>query len=452
MNTRTFMIKMKFFYLSKFWICLVPAVVLLTGCKSPGTDKRPNIIIILADDLGYGGLSCYGNDSINTPYLDFLAENGIRFTDFHSNASVCTPTRAALLTGRYQQRSGLEGVIYARGETRQTGLALSELTLAEILKENGYSTGIIGKWHLGYRDQYNPVHQGFDEFYGFRSGNVDYHSHYDNTGVYDWWHNLDSVYEEGYVTDLISSHSIEFVKNHRNDPFFLYVAHEAPHVPFQGRKDPAYRFPDKDFTYYGPVEDRHRAYREMVEVMDESIGELINTLEQLQIDEHTLIFFCSDNGAILPYGDNGPLRGEKGSLWEGGHRVPGIAYWKGKINSSVSDETVLTFDLFPTALSIANIPYPEYKVPDGMDISSLLFNSEELPDRYLFWRYRDQKVSRGGPWKLMIDQSDTLLFNLEQDPGETRNIRDQFPEIAETLLNQLESREMEIDTVNMKTL
>jgi arylsulfatase A-like enzyme len=186
-------------YLWPIWL----APLFFGACNGtfPSDSVRPNIIVIMADDLGYGGIGCYGEPSIKTPNIDALARNGLRFTDFHSNAPVCTPTRAALLTGNYQQRSGLEGVIYVRGEAREAGLDPSQITIAELLKNNGYATGIMGKWHLGYNKEFNPVHHGFDEFYGYVSGNVDYHSHYDNAGIYDWWHNLDSIQEEGYVTD-----------------------------------------------------------------------------------------------------------------------------------------------------------------------------------------------------------------------------------------------------------
>src|SRR5690554_6586325 len=173
-------------------LCLIGiASLLFWKCKeSPQTAAvRPNIIVIMADDLGYGGIGCYGEPHVNTPNLDEMARNGIRFTDFHSNGPVCSPTRAALLTGNYQQRSGLEGVIYVKGETREVGLDTNQLTIPKLLKKNGYQTGLMGKWHLGYKEEFNPVVHGFDEFYGYLSGNIDYHSHYDNAGIYDWWHN-----------------------------------------------------------------------------------------------------------------------------------------------------------------------------------------------------------------------------------------------------------------------
>ncbi|MDH3650279.1 MAG: sulfatase-like hydrolase/transferase, partial [Saprospiraceae bacterium] len=372
-------------------------LVLTVACQQKFAESaeanRPNIVLIMADDLGYQGITCYGNSEIRTPHLDALAHDGIQFTDYHSNGSVCSPTRAALMTGRYQQRSGLEGVIYARGPTRQTGLDTLEITLPELLRANGYATGIAGKWHLGYQPEYNPIHHGFDEFRGYISGNIDYHSHYDNTGVFDWWHDLDTVREDGYVTDLITEHAVNFIKTNHNVPFFLYVSHEAPHVPFQSRTDPAYRFTDNDFTYYGPVEDQNRAYKEMIEIMDEGIGKITSTLEELDLTNNTLIVFVSDNGAES-FGHNGDLHGDKGSLYEGGHRVPALVYWKSTIQPAVTDEMVMSFDWMPTFLSLASAGTPQSHHLDGVDLSPLLLERKALPQRNLFWKYRDQAAIR----------------------------------------------------------
>ncbi|MFW6103953.1 MAG: sulfatase-like hydrolase/transferase [Bacteroidota bacterium] len=424
------------------------SLAFLLGCVSEKEKQKPNVIIIMADDLGYGDLSCYGSEYIQTPNIDSLSEHGLTFTDYHSNSSVSTPTRAALLTGRYQQRSGLEGVIYVRGETRQTGMAPSEITFADVLKDAGYTTGIMGKWHLGYKKKFNPVHQGFDEFYGYLSGNIDFHSHYDNAGIYDWWHNLDTIREEGYVTDLITDHSVEFIRENKDKPFLLYIPHEAPHVPFQGRNDTAYRYPDRDFSYLGPVEDTAATYREMVEVMDEGIGRVMKTLRDLDLEEETFVVFCSDNGAR--FGSNGNLRGDKGTLWEGGHRVPAVAYWKGKIEPGRIDELAVSFDLFPTMLSITNTKKPDTLNLDGMDLSPLLFQGETLPERTVVWRYRGEKAVRKGPWKLMITESDTLLFDLETDRDESNDLARENPGKVEELLN--EYRQWKADVVKGVTM
>lgn len=426
----------------------------LFSCSETPSDQtaQSNIVLIMADDLGYGGLSSYGDPGYQTPNIDRLAREGLKFTNFYANASVCTPTRAALLTGRYQQRSGLEGVIYVSRETRQTGLEQSEITIAELLINAGYQTGIMGKWHLGYKEEFNPVNQGFDQFYGFVSGNVDYHSHYDNSGVFDWWHNADSLHEEGYSTDLITQHSIDFIEDNKDQPFFLYVPHEAPHVPFQGRNDPAYRFSNNEFTYYGPVEDRHRAYADMMTAMDEGVGRIVEKLEEEGLQENTLVLFISDNGGLAEYGSNGPLRGSKGSLWEGGIRVPGIAWWPENIEPGETSQPAITIDLLPTFLELAKAEKPDTLNFDGVNLSPLLFNGDQLPERNLFWRYRNQKAVRNGPWKLMISEADTMLFNLELDITEQNDISGENPQRVGNLVKSLEAWERDVMSgVNLKT-
>ncbi len=436
------------------FIVLGFTVMNFLGCQDkvkPLYKPKPNIIIILADDLGYGGVGCFGNTRIETPNIDDLATNGIKLTDFHSNGSVCTPTRAALLTGNYQQRSGLEGVIYVKGKTREVGLDTSLVTIAEVLKNNGYATGIMGKWHLGYRKEFNPVHHGFDEFYGYLSGNIDYHSHYDNAGIYDWWHNLDSISEKGYVTDLITDHSVDFIDKNNGQPFFLYISHEAPHVPFQGRNDPAYRFPNTEFSYYGPTEDKIATYKEMVEIMDEGIGKVMEALRRNNLEENTLVFFLSDNGAE-EFGDNGNLNGDKISLLEGGHRVPAIAYWKNKIKPGVSSETLISMDLAPTVLSLAGSEIPKETEFDGIDFSNTLIKGNPIGQRTLFWRYLDQKAVRENQWKLLISENDTVLYDLEKDIMESSNLSNGHENILEDLIGKLEIWERDVKPQNaMKT-
>ncbi len=211
-------------------------VVILSFLVLPGTAQKksdqPNIILIMADDLGYGDIACFGSDFIQTPVLDKMASEGIKFTDYHSNGAVCTPTRAALMTGNYQQRSGLEGVIFAQADKRIYGISTSEKTMAEIFKDAGYKTGMFGKWHLGYNKEFNPTYHGFDEFYGYVSGNVDYISHRDGIGIYDWWQNTDLSYDKGYVTDLITDEALKFMEENKEQPFLLYLPHEAPHFPY----------------------------------------------------------------------------------------------------------------------------------------------------------------------------------------------------------------------------
>ena len=404
----------------------------------------------MADDLGYEGIGCFGNDSIETPALDQMAKNGMLLTDYHSNGAVCSPTRAAMLTGKYQQRVGLEGVIYARGPTRQAGLDTTVSTLSKVLAQNGYQTLLSGKWHLGYAASFNPIHHGFDQFYGYVSGNIDFHSHYDNTGVFDWYHNLDTIQEQGYVTDLITRHALHFLDAHQSEPFFMYIPHQAPHVPFQGRSDPPYRFRDNEFTYYGPVKDRKRAYREMIEVMDEGIGQILNRVDELGLAGRTLIVFVSDNGAET-FGHNGSLRGAKGSLYEGGHRVPAIVQWKGHIEGGTqSDATIMSFDWMPTFLTLAQIDLDHLKL-DGQDISRHLLEHADLPPRTLFWKYRNQLAVRDGPYKLMISEQDTVLFNLDVDLNEQKDISEEEVQIQEELTGAAKDWISEMEMVSQKT-
>jgi arylsulfatase A-like enzyme len=417
--------------------------------------QRPNIVFIMADDLGYDDVGCIGNDAIRTPHNDDLAARGMTLTDYHANAPVCTPTRAALITGRYQQRSGLEGVIYVRGETRQTGLDPDEYSMAEALQNAGYATAVFGKWHLGYKKQFNPLHHGFDEFRGYVSGNVDYHSHVDNSGIPDWWHNLEKITEEGYVTDLVSAHADRFIREHSDDPFFVYVAHEAPHWPNQGRDDKADRFPgENDFPSRGSRTDRKAAYKEMVEAMDDGVGRIVETLRDLDLEENTLIVFCSDNGAVDDVGDNADLRGSKGDCFEGGHRVPAVACWPGRIEpGSVTDQTVLSMDWFPTFLELSEADVTRPRPLDGVDVSEVMLERAGLDERAVFWRYGKQKAARRGRWKLMLVEEEHMLFDMETDPQETTDLSSQHPDIARDLAAKLDAWEEDVMTgVELRTV
>jgi arylsulfatase A-like enzyme len=407
------------------------AAVVTGGCveaisSSEASANKPNIIVILADDLGYGDLSCYGNERIRTPNIDSLAAGGMKFTDFHSNCPVCSPTRAAFLTGRYQQRSGVEGVVTAKGH-REKGLLQKETTFAEVLKRAGYATAIFGKWHVGYQVRYNPAKQGFDEFGGYVSGNVDYISHIDQVGYKDWWRNTDEVEVEGYTTDLITEYGVDFIKRKKGGPFCLYLAHEAPHYPYQGRGDKAERAVGNPRAFPGR-KDKAQAYKEMVEIMDEGIGRIVETVKRAGLERRTFIFFFSDNGATA-LGSNGSLRGHKGGVFEGGQRVPAIAYWPGRIKAgSVTDETAIGMDLFATMASIAGAEIPRGLELDGVDLSGVLFGNGELEERTLFWRYKDQKAVRKGAWKLVVvpvknsAKVNVSLFNLADDLGETEDL------------------------------
>ncbi|MCP4260922.1 MAG: sulfatase-like hydrolase/transferase [Planctomycetes bacterium] len=432
----------------KFAIGGAAAVVIPNyGCSvnriSNVTVERPNIVLIMADDLGYGDIGCYGSKKIRTPHIDALAKGGLKFTDYHSNCPVCSPTRAALLTGRYQQRCGIEGVVTA-ARHRHTGMALEEVTFAEVLKSRGYATGIFGKWHVGYDVEFNPARQGFDEFIGYVSGNVDYHSHIDQAGFDDWWKNLQKVPEEGYCTDLITKHGVDFIERHKDEPFCLYLPHEAPHYPYQGRKDPPERLSGGRKGKKTKGQEIARAYKEMVEVMDEGIGRIVETIRRLDLERKTFIFFCSDNGATKN-GSNGVLAGYKGSLWEGGHRVPAVAYWPGRIKAgTTTDQTVIGMDLFATMMSIAGVKPPADPKLDGFDLLPMLTKGARLPKRMLFWRYRKEKAARKGPWKLLVQGNQSKLYNLGEDLGEKENLAKVRPDMVKALEDELAAWEQEV--------
>jgi len=422
---------------SVFLMGLVPA----SSAAERETAEKPNIIVILADDLGYGDTSTYGG-WIDTPHLDKLAAEGMKLTDFHSSGNVCSPTRAGLLTGRYQQRAGIPTVINADPNVaaHRLGLQTCEVTFAELLWQAGYSTAVFGKWHLGYSKRFNPLHHGFDRFRGYVSGNIDYISHYDRMGVYDWWEGLELIEEEGYSTHLITRHAVRFIEENTDRPFCLYVAHEAVHGPYQGPDDPAIRGPRAQRRPKGRPSgksDAKRAYRQMMEEMDKGIGQVVDTIERLGLADKTFVFFFSDNGAT-PLGSNGPLRGFKGSDWEGGHRVPAVAWWPGRIQAgSTSHQLAISIDLMPTMLALAGASVPEGHRLDGVDLSPVLFEGKSLGNRKLFW---NGNAMRDGPWKLIRrgrGAQGVGLYNLDEDLGEQDNLAEKYPQRVRQMLAEI---------------
>ncbi len=411
-------------------------------------NEPPNIVLIMADDMGYGDASCYGNTAYQTPAIDALAKQGMRFDDFHSSGTVCSPTRAGLLTGRYQQRAGVPGVIFAGfDQNRHHGLFPSEVTFSDLLKEAGYATAVFGKWHLGYHKRFNPTHHGFDRFRGYVSGNIDYISHFDRVEVEDWWDGIELVREEGYCTHLITQHAVEFIKQNRDRPFCVYVAHECPHSPYQGPGDPPVRGPKKQKPV--PKTDIPRAYREMMQEMDRGIGQVVAAIDQLGLAKRTLIFFLSDNGGT-PNGSNGALRGFKGQVWEGGHRVPAVARWPGRIESgSVCDEPCISIDVMPTMLELTGAKLPDGHKLDGTSLVPVLMKGTPLDDRPLFWDYRGRQAMREGAWKLVTGekgQKGVGLYNLEEDLGEKQNLAKRFPQRTEAMLKSIAAWQEEVNS------
>lgn len=423
-------------------------------------DRPPNFVVILADDLGYGDLGSYGHPSNRTPHLDRLAREGLRFTDFHSNGPMCSPTRAALLTGKYQHRFGkaFESALNDK-EDYDRGLPSGVPTIASTLRLAGYATGIYGKWHLGYRPPFMPPSYGFDDFRGLSSGDGDHHSHISRSGQPDWWHNDQLAGDSGYTAGLVTRYGIEFIERHQARPFFLYLPHLAIHFPWQGPRDRPHRLEGRDYhdlSKLGPMQSKDvgAKVREMVEALDDSVGRIVRALDERGLAGNTLVVFTSDNGGYLTYSggfhnisSNGPLRGQKTDVYEGGHRVPAIARWPGRIRPGLSDQTAMSFDLFPTLAELAGVGrlIPSLSL-DGVSLRSLLLDRRPLPARPLFWRMRDRKAVRQGDWKLVSNgPAEPQLFNLRQDVGETVDRSGAEPEIRARLLHYLARWEAAID-------
>ena len=407
---------------------------------------KPNIILILADDLGYGDLGCYGSEINETPHIDALAKGGLRFTDYHSAGAMCSPTRASILTGRYPQRFGrmFDGALSGTTQ-RDLGLPLEATTIAELLRKNGYATGCFGKWHLGYQAPLLPTRQGFDVFRGLVSGDGDFHTHIDRSGNKDWWHNDRIEMAEGYTTDLLTKYSVDFIEAHREEPFFLYLPHLAIHFPWQGPDDPPHRTAGKSWhkDKWGVIPDRGNVtphVKAMIESLDASVGAIVAALRKWDLEKDTVVVFTSDNGGYLTYGkdfrnisSNGPWRGQKMQLYEGGHRVPMIVSWPGRIPPGVTDELAHSNDLFPTLLGLSGADPVE---SDGVDLAPLWIGRKTLPKRDLFWRTLSHRAVRSGPWKLVMPLragAKSELYNLDDDPGEQRNVAKEKPAIVKKL-------------------
>lgn len=433
-------------------IIILQLSVLCASCtgKKESSELSPNIVLIMADDLGYGDISCYGNSTTHTPNIDLLAANGVRFTDFHSNGAVSSPTRAALMTGKYQQRTGVGGVITAKSH-REVGLSLSEITIAEELKKYGYHCGMFGKWHLGYPKEYNPTLQGFDEFAGYVSGNIDYHAHIDQEGYLDWWKGTKIENKEGYSTDLITENGVKFINDNNPEktgkPFFLYIAHEAPHGPYQRRIDKVLREVGKAKTKPVSQDSISSIYREMVEVMDEGVGKIIQSLKETGQYENTILLFISDNGANQ-HGNNGSLRGYKASAYEGGSRVPAIFTYPDRIKEGrVNMQIVLTMDILPTLLDFIGHK-PAAANVDGISIKDNLLHQTSLPRRDVYFEYGNKSFIRSGDWKLICIEGENSknfeLYNLLNDLQESNDLSSDYPDLVNELTEKLELWKKEV--------
>lgn len=406
------------------------------GAAGRAANPKPNIVIILADDLGYADLGCQGCKDIPTPHTDSIAANGVRFTDGYATHPLCAPSRAGLMSGRYPHRFGFEhNPGPEQWATKEFGLPLSEKTLAERLKKAHYKTGMVGKWHIGCKEELQPNGRGFDFYYGLLGGGCPYLPRQGQ--VVRQILNGHVVREDEYLTDAFARESTAFIERSKDIPFFLYLAFNAVHEPLEAPKTYEGRFSHL-------ADPKRRTYAGMLASMDDAIGRVLAKLREHNLEENTLIFFCSDNGGptLVTTSRNDPLRGYKGAVFEGGIRVPFLAQWKGTLPAGkVYQEMVMGFDVHATALAAAGVPAPIDKPLDGVDLLPYL-RAEKAgrPHDSLFWRRGRQHAARVGDWKLVYDPIDPwcgehgILVNLAQDIGERKNLAAAQPEKLEELL------------------
>ena len=414
--------------------------------------RKPNFVVIMTDDQGSRDLGCFGAKDLKTPHIDELASSGARFTNWYSNAPVCAPSRAALMTGRYPMRAGVA--------TNGQALPASRQTIASLLKPQGYSTGLVGKWHLGYPPSNGPNEHGFDYFYGFHSGCVDFYSHRYYWGepklvnYHDLYRNREEIFEDGqYLTDRITAEATNFIRRERNNPFLLMTTFNAPHYPMHA--------PERYLRRFASLEPERRTYAAMLAAIDDGVGAIRGALRENGLLDNTLIFFVADNGATTEpraglnqqpatAGDNGVYRGFKFSLFDGGMHVPGIMNWPGRIRAGQSiDEIAMTMDVLPTIAAAAGAAVPPgYKI-DGSDILPLAQRGAKSPHDAIFWDNQQQLAARRGKWKLVLNGRDyartpasrqpiqgedsVFLSDLSVDPGETTNLRRKYPNIVDDL-------------------
>jgi len=419
----------KLFFKPSVWI--VFTFLILFSCEKNEKLKKPNFIIIFTDDLGYGDLGSYGHPTIKTPYLDQMAKEGMRFTQFYVGSSICTPSRAALLTGKLPVQTGMYGKRSVLFPDNAGGLDPKEITIASALKKNGYRTACIGKWHLGHLKKYMPLNHGFDSFYGIPysndmrpEGKWDYaRDNFPPLPFLDGHDTIGVSLDQGNFIEMFTQKSVDFLHQNKNNPFFLYLAHTAPHTPLVLTDE------NKDLSMRG-------AYGDVVEEIDRSVGKILKTLKDLKIAENTFVIFTSDNGpwgwANINGGSSGLLKGNKGSVYEGGYRVPAIAWMPGRIPEVTTTALASTLDFFPTLVSLAGGEY-EKKSLDGVDIRKTFFENSNVRTDIHYYRQDTLIALRHKEWKMYIkdpnpwDDGPTqkdmpLLYNIDHDPSEKYDI------------------------------
>ena len=405
--------------------------VFLVGC-SVATGNRPNIVVIIVDDLGYGDLASYGAKDLRTPHIDSLMANGMRFDSFYANCPVCSPTRAALLSGRYQELVGVPGVVRTHAPNNWGYLAQDAVMLPQVLKPLGYHSAIIGKWHLGLEEENQPTRRGFDFFHGFLGDMMDDYYHHRRHGNHYMRRNEEPVYPKGHATDIFSQWAVDYLaeRAQKKTPFFLYLSYNAPHTPIQPPTD----WFEKVKKREAGISSQRAKLVALIEHMDEGIGNVMKELQRTGLSKETLVFFVSDNGGQANVGaNNGALRGEKQEMYEGGLRVPACAVWPGKIKpGGRSGLIAATMDIFPTVVEAAGSKV-EHAI-DGRSFLRLLLGKEQPAfDRDLFFTRREGGdrfmgeciwAMRRGDWKLVKNSpmKNWELFDLSEDPGETTDL------------------------------
>ncbi len=406
--------------------------LLLVGVAS----ARTNVVLIVSDDQGYGDISCYEHPpEISTPNLDRLAAGGARMTNGYASCPVCAPTRAGLLTGRYQQRFGF----YTASDSR-AGMPTSEITMADLLAKAGYATGIFGKWHLGYEPEYRPLARGFQRFYGFLGhGAHDYFKLGVTDPITSIYRDAKPVDDEGYLTHNLAREAVGFIEANQRKPFFLHLPFNAVHFPLQA--------PAEEIARFDTGEANRDIYLAMLRAMDEGVGAVLDALARFGLEEDTLVLFFSDNGgARNNASNNGPLRGHKHSVYEGGVRVPFLLRWPARIPAgTVSDEPVISIDAFTTILAAAGAEPPDDRTIDSRDIVAALEGRLDGPlHERLYWNWMDKDADDGwairkGRWKLLADKDGMELYDLEADLGEARNLVEKEPARVRELLADYQS-------------
>lgn len=440
--------------MKRFYVIIALALVCLSvvGSEEETKKLKPNLIVIMADDLGYADVGFNGCKDIPTPNIDRIANEGVKFTNGYTTYSVCSPSRAGFLTGRYQQRFGFERNPQYQPSDPNMGLTNEEMTIAESLANAGYQSSIIGKWHMGAnKEKHHPLNRGFNEFYGHLGGGHRYFPEeltikdsYAISGERDSYRtwimrNHTPEKTDQYLTDEFSDEAVSFIDRHADEPFFLFLSYNAPHGPLQATEKYLQRFPDI-------TDIKRKTYAAMVSAMDDGVGRVLNKLEELNIDENTLIVFLSDNGGpeTKNASDNGPLREGKSSHYEGGYRVPFALRWKGKLKPIVYDQPVSSLDIFATISALADSPVNNEKPLDGVNLIPFVTGkNKNVPHQNIFLRKFDQQryCVRNGDFKLLVHNNGKVkeLYDLSKDIGEQNNLAHQMPEKVkelEAILNE----------------